>query len=133
MTDDEILRLPFDINRHKAARYLDLEIMMAPNGTAVYALPSHQEFLVKKAMELQNWTREALMDACPPEFYTAFMNWLIPLSGGWIPVWPIGVLDYPLTRPQVALLRKLKMAGLYHGYIPAPVKTIVGEKTDEAD
>ena len=57
MTDDEILRLPFDISRHKSARYLDLEIMMAPNGTAVYALPSHQEFLVKKVMELNNWSR----------------------------------------------------------------------------
>ncbi len=43
MTEDEILRLPFDINRHKTARYLDLEIMMAPDGTAVYALPSHQD------------------------------------------------------------------------------------------
>ena len=95
MTDDEILRLPFDIARHKAARYLDLEIMVAPNGTAVYALPSHQEFLIKRAMELHHWTREALMDACPPEFYGDFMRWLIPLAGGWIPVWPIGILDYP--------------------------------------
>lgn len=118
MTDDEILRLPFDISRHKSARYLDLEIMMAPNGTAVYALPSHQEFLVKKVMELNNWSREELMDACPPEFYGDFMRWLIPLSGGWVPVWPIGVLDYPITRQQVGLLRRLKMAGLYHGYIP---------------
>lgn len=56
MTDDEILRLPFDIARHKAARYLDLEIMVAPNGAAVYALPSHQEFLIKRAMELHHWT-----------------------------------------------------------------------------
>ena len=41
MTEDEILRLPFDIARHKEARYLELEIMIAPNGAAVYALPSH--------------------------------------------------------------------------------------------
>ena len=107
MTDDEILRLPFDITRHKAARYLDLEIMVAPNGAAVYALPSHQEFLIKRAMELHHWTREALMDVCPPEFYGDFMRWLIPLAGGWIPVWSIGILDYPLTRPQVGLLRRL--------------------------
>ena len=128
MTEDEILRLPFDIARHKEARYLELEIMIAPNGAAVYALPSHQEFLVKRAMEMHNWTREELMDACPPEYYEDFMNWLIPLSGGWIPVWPIGILNYPLTRPQVALLRKLKMAGLYHGHIPVPKKAAAGEK-----
>ena len=127
MTDDEILRLPFDIARHKAARYLDLEIMVAPNGASVYALPSHQEFLIKRAMELHHWTREALMDACPPEFYGDFMRWLIPLAGGWIPVWPIGILDYPLTRPQVGLLRRLKVAGLYRGHIPAPKKAAAGE------
>ena len=127
MTDDEILRLPFDIARHKAARYLDLESMVAPNGTAVYALPSHQEFLIKRAMELHHWTREALMDACPPEFYGDFMRWLIPLAGGWIPVWPIGILDYPLTRPQVGLLRRLKLAGLYRGHIPASKKAAAGE------
>ena len=78
-------------------------------------------------MELHHWTREALMDACPPEFYGDFMRWLIPLAGGWIPVWPIGILDYPLTRPQVGLLRRLKLAGLYRGHIPAPKKAAAGE------
>lgn len=119
---EEILAQPFDIQRHKAAKYLELELMIHPNGDMVYAIPSHQEFLIQKAMELHGWTREQLMDACPREFYLDFMQWLIPTAGGWIPVWPIGILNYPLTHKQVAALRRLKMSGLYRGYIPPAKK-----------
>ena len=104
--------------------------MIAPNGAAVYALPSHQEFLVKRAMEMHNWTREELMDACPPEYYADFMNWLIPLSGGWIPVWPIGILNYPLTRPQVALLRSSKWLGCIMAISRFPRKRLQGRNCD---
>lgn len=44
--------------------------------------------------------------------------WLIPQSGGFIPVWEEGVLRYPVTQKQKAALRTLKMAGLYRGGIP---------------
>jgi len=115
-----VLSQPFSIELFKKAYYLDLEVMIAPDGTVEYALPSHQEFLVNKAMELQGWTRDELWAACPPEYHYNVLEWLIPLAGGYIPVWPQGILEYPLTKKQVASLRKLKLAGLYRGYIPKP-------------
>lgn len=117
-----VLSQPFSIELFKKARFLSLEVMIFPDGTIEYALPSHQEFLVNRAMKLQGWTRDELWDACPPEYYTDVLTWLIPLAGGCVPVWPQGVLKYPLTKQQVASLRKLKLAGLYHGYIPKPTK-----------
>lgn len=119
MTEEEIYALPFSIERHKSASYpIELEVMIAPDGSVFYAQPSHQEFLINKAMKVRHCTRDELMDACPPEYYLDFMNWLIPQSGGFIPVWERGILNYPLTKEQRATLRRLKMAGLYRGYIP---------------
>lgn len=119
LTEDEVYRLPFDIERHKSLPYhTPIEVMIGPSGDISYAFPSHQEFLINKAMKKNGWTREQLMDACPPAYFFDFMRWLIPESGGFIPVWEIGVLDYPLTKPQQAALRKLKLHGLYRGLIP---------------
>ena len=119
MTEEEVYRLPFDIKRHKSLPYhTPIEIMIGPNGDISYALPSHQEFLIKKAMKRNGWTREQLMDACPPEYYFDFMRWLIPKSGDYIPVWESGILGYPLTMPQQTALKSLKLHGLYRGVIP---------------
>lgn len=109
---------PFSIERHKEFPYVSLEVIISPTGEVEYALPSHQEYLIAKAMEKQQWTRQELMDACPPEFYFSFMEWLIEKSGGYIPVWEQWVLDYPVTRKQASMLRKLKLAGLYKGAMP---------------
>lgn len=125
MTEVELFALPFSIELHKTIPYLNLEVMIGVDGSVCYALPSHQEFLIEKALNKKGWTRQELMDACPKEYYGNFMSWLIPLSGGYIPVWERGVFDYPLTKNQVSALRKLKMAGLYRGHIPKP--TAVGE------
>lgn len=125
MTEDELYALPFSIELHKSMPYhLNLEVMISPDGLIEYALPSHQEFLIKKAMKANNWTRDELMAACPPEYYFDFMSWLIPHAGGYVPVWEVGVLNYPLTKEQVGALRRLKMAGLYRGYIPSWTKSL---------
>ena len=119
MTEEEIFKLPFDIERHKSAPYhIALEVMISPEGDVAYALPSHQEFLIAKAMEINNWSRDELMEKCPPEYYADFMTWLIPRAGRYVPVWKCGVLRYPLTSKQISALKKLKLAGLYRGYVP---------------
>lgn len=119
MTEDEIYSLPFDIDRHKLLPYHPkLEVMIALDGAIEYAQPSHQEFLMQKAMQKNRWTRDDLMKACPPKYHCDFMVWLIMESGGYIPVWEYGILNYPLTKEQTGSLRKLKIAGLYRGYIP---------------
>lgn len=46
------------------------------------------------------------------------MEWLIEQSGGYIPVWEHGIIDYPVTQQQANALRKLKLAGLYRGVLP---------------
>lgn len=98
--------------------YGEFEVMIDPEGNIVKALPSHQEFLIMKSMILHGYSRELLMAACPPAYYYDFMRWLIPMSGGWIPVWNIGVMDYPVTKKQLAALKKLKVMGFYRGKLP---------------
>lgn len=115
---EELYAEPFSIERHKLIPYLSLEVVISPDGEISYAIPSHQEFLITKAKEKHHWTRQELMDACPPKFYYNFMEWLIQQSGGYIPVWEHGVLNYPITVKQGNALRKLKLAGLYKGVLP---------------
>ena len=115
----ELMDKPFSLEEHKKyGRYLDLEVLISPSGEIEYAIPSHQEGLIKKAMDRNGWTRDELMTACPQEYYASFLEWLIRVSGGYIPVWPQGIIRHPVTRQQKAALRKLKMAGLYHGIVP---------------
>ena len=61
--------------------------MIGKDGTVYYARPSHQEFLIRKAAEKEKCTRDELFDMCPAEYHCRFMNWLIDISGGFIPVW----------------------------------------------
>lgn len=115
---DDLYSQPFSIARHKMVPYLELEVIISPKGEIEYALPSHQESLIRKAMEKQHWTRQELMDAYPPEFYFNFLEWLIEQSGGYIPVWERGITNHPVTQQQANALRKLKLAGLYRGVLP---------------
>lgn len=124
LTTDEILALPFSIERHKQAQWLDFEAILSPDGEVFYAMPSHQEFLIKKVMDKYDWTRDELCDACPKEYYYDFMTWLAAKSDGYVPVWEQAVLDYPLTKKQVKVLRDLKIAGIYRGKIPKPGETV---------
>ena len=120
---EDLLSKPFSIEKHKAAPYsIDLEAVIAPDGTIEYAIPSHQEYLIAKAMEVQHWSRQELMDACPKKYYANFMEWLVQQSGGYLPVWSIMTLNRPITHKQAASLRKLKMAGLFKGAIPRKIK-----------
>lgn len=117
--EQKLFSMPFSIERHKAAPYhITLEVMIAPDGTIEYAMPSHQEYLIKKAMERHQWSRQELMDACPPEYYFNFMEWLVQESGGYIPVWEQYTMNWAITGKQASALRQLKMAGLFRGAIP---------------
>lgn len=110
----------FDIQKFKRETpYCELEVVISPEGEIYYANPSHQEFLIERAMERQGWSRAELMDACPPEYYCNFLAWLMEQSGGFIPVWEIGIsYNQGITLQQKAALRKLKLSGLYRGKIP---------------
>lgn len=76
VTEEELYKLPFSIARHKSAPYhLKLKVMISPDGEIQYAIPSHQEFLIKKAMERHGWTRDELMAICPPHQNTILTSW----------------------------------------------------------
>lgn len=116
----DLYHQPFSIEMHKSMPYhVDLEVMIAPDGTVEYAMPSHQEYLIHKAMNRLQCSRTELEDACPKEFYTNYLAWLIPQSGGYIPVWENYVLpDIAITKAQLATLKHLKLNGLYKGKLP---------------
>lgn len=107
----------FDIEKHKATFVNYLEVVILHNGAVVYAVPSHQEMLIKLACLKTGMTRDQLKDACPREYYFDFTKWLCMMSGA-VAVWNEHCEYGTPTVQQIAMLRKLKMAGLYRGAIP---------------
>ena len=126
MSEEYSLRSPFDLEKHKATFVDYLEIIIGSNGIVAYAVPSHQEFLIKVACAKMGWTREQMNEACPPEYYFDFIKWLCIVSGA-MAVWTYKCEYGEPTVKQISMLRKLKMAGLYKGAIPKTSEK-VGEK-----
>lgn len=119
LNEYDLYNKPFSIERHKQVPFAEMEVMISPDGEISYAVPSHQEFLIRKAMDANGWSRDELMDTCPPKYYADFMQWLIDVSGGFIPVWEEGITHHTVTKQQAIALKKLKLAGLYHGALPS--------------
>lgn len=113
MTDYEIMNQPFDIETHKSNFINYLEVIIEPKGTVHYAVPSHQEFLIRYACKCDSISREQLENLVPCEFYADLLTWLSRYTGC-IAVWNHGIVGEPNLR-QKATLKKLKLAGLYHG------------------
>lgn len=113
MNDYEIMNQPFDIETHKA-NFIDyLEVVIEPKGTVHYAVPSHQEFMIRYACKRDGISREELENRVPCEFYADLLTWLSRYTGC-IAVWNRHIAGEPNLH-QKAVLRKLKLAGLYHG------------------
>ncbi len=107
----------FDIEQHKAKFQNYLEVIIGADGTIMYAVPSHQEKATELAEKKLGKTKQEISDMCPKEYYFDYLRWLLLLTGA-AAVWNNGVLAPAPTKAQVASLRKLKMAGLFHGAIP---------------
>ena len=54
----EVLASDFSIKIHKETFIDYLEVMVDESGKIFYAIPSHQEWLIKKLMESKHMTRE---------------------------------------------------------------------------
>ena len=111
------LHSKFDIQKHKATFVGYLEVIIDENGTVMYAVPSHQEKALALAEEKLGKTRKEISDMCPREFYFDYLNWLLSLTGA-IAVWNDDVSAPAITVKQAAVLRALKLNGLYKGKIP---------------
>ena len=106
----------FDMEQHKKTFTNYLEVVIDENGKIMYAVPSHQEELIKLACEKLKAAREELNAMCPEEYYFDFATWLSKVSGACV-VWNTYVEYYRLTERQIAALKALKDDGLYEGKI----------------
>lgn len=106
----------FDMEQHKKTFINYLEVVIDENGKVMYAVPSHQEKLIKLACEKLNATREELNAMCPKDYYFDFVTWLCKASGA-CAVWNAHIEKYIFTERQIEALKELKDNGLYHGKI----------------
>ena len=111
MDNYQVLLKPFDIQTHKATFTRYLEVIIDETGTVHYAVPSHQEWLIKKACEIRHCSREELNNQVPPEYYCDFVNWLCQITGC-ISVWNDFYEGTP-NEAQRSKLDELEENGLF--------------------
>lgn len=105
----------FDMAKHKLHYVNYLEIVIESDGHIMYAVPSHQELMIRLACKAKNMTRNQLDKACPPEYYGDFIKWLSMQSGA-IAVWDAWY-EGDANEAQKQKLHELKKCGLYRGTI----------------
>lgn len=107
----------FDIKKHKE-KYVDyLEVVILENGEVQYAVPSHQEKLIKMACLKKGICREELERSCPEEYWFNYLQWLC-MQSGCVAVWNTFCRYESVSTAQIVMLRKLKKEGIYFGEIP---------------
>jgi hypothetical protein len=97
MTQEDVLRGPFDVATHKATFTNYLEVVIAPNGTIVYAVPSHQCVTERMAS-----AKGVNVDECPRERWLDYDHWLMEITGC-VCVWTGGYTGKPNDAQRKAL------------------------------
>lgn len=113
-----VLHEPFDIKTHKLTFINYLEVVISPDGTVEYAVPSHLESLLKIFMEQENISDREEAAMIIEERDINMDGPLIALTKqtGYISVWSEAyTCGASPTKKQLSVLRELKMNGLYHG------------------
>ena len=109
----KILHGKFDIETHKEAFVNYLEVIIREDGTVEYAVPSHQEKLIKIATKKLGVTRTQLLDMCPKEHLIDFIDWLC-LRTNCVSVWNDFYIGVPNGAQRWAL-QTLRHHKLYRG------------------
>ena len=107
----------FSIEKHKQTFVNYLEVVIDENGKIMYAVPSHQEKMIKLACEKLNVSRDKLYEMCPEEYYFDLITWLSRASGA-CAVWNKFAKGDKFSKEQISALEQLKDSGLYLGEIP---------------
>lgn len=107
----------FDIEMHKKTYINYLEVVIRADGTVEYAVPSHQEKLIKISCEKLGISRDELENSCPSEFWCDYLKWLC-IQSGCVAVWNYYCQYESITTKQIVALRKLKNEGIYFGKVP---------------
>ena len=118
MATDYNIYSEFDIQKHKDTFIQYMECLIDENGTVHYAVPSHVEKACRMACEKLQVTRDEITALCPREFYYAWLEWLLMQTHS-VAIWYDGLCGTP-NQKQKAMLRKLKLAGIYRGPIEKP-------------
>ncbi len=109
----KILHGEFDIETHKEAFVNYLEVIIREDGNIEYAVPSHQEKLIKIATEKFGVMRTQLLDMCPREYMFNFNRWLCDITNC-ISVWNDFYIGVP-NETQRWVLQNLRYHKLYRG------------------
>lgn len=96
----------FDLEKHMEKYINYLEVIILPTGKVVYAVPSHQEMLIKIAMKKYMKTRTEIEEMCPEDMYCLYMDWLLSITDC-VAVWSQGYIGNP-NRFQKNVLKKFK-------------------------
>lgn len=108
---------PFDLEKHKQTYINYLEVIIDKTGKIMYAVPSHTEKAIAIACSELNVSRDQLMDMVPRDYYCAMHEWLCKVAKI-VMVWTGGCTFVEPNSKQIAALRRLKLAGVYHGCVP---------------
>lgn len=106
----------FDLQKHKQTFINYLEVIIHEDGSVHYAVPSHQEYLIKYACKQLNCSRDELYDMCPEEYYFNLMEWLCKITKC-VSVWSQGFIYCELSDNQKETLQILIDNGLTLGNI----------------
>ena len=107
----------FDIEKHKATFYDYLEVIIDANGKVMYAVPCHQQKASFLACEELDCTMQELSAMCPSAYYFDYLNWVLEITGS-IALWKDQYQAPVINKKQIAVMKKLKLAGIYTGPIP---------------
>ena len=116
---DYNLQSDFDVYKHVIRFPHYLEVIIDNKGKVHYAVPSHQEKLIRVACDKFNCTREQLNEMCPPEYYFDFLQWLL-IQTDCVSVWTQFIQYHKLYKAQYETLQTLKSCGAYEGIMPDP-------------
>lgn len=107
------LHSAFDIVQHKAHYVNYLEVIIKPEGTVEYAVPSHQRKLENVLAKQRGITVENVRDLCPKDMYYNYQQWLCNMTGC-VSVWnSFAILPDVFTQSQEDTIHQLIEAGLF--------------------
>lgn len=92
----------FDLQKHKQTYINYLEVIILPDGSVEYAVPSHQEKLISILQYKWQCTRTDALNKCPKELWLDFEEWLLD-NTECIAVWSCGYKGKPNDAQKITL------------------------------
>ena len=104
----EILNRPFDFETHKKNFVDYLEIMIDPQGTIHYAIPSHIQYLMTEYMNQYNYSSENEAWKSIPEEYSFDAIGYLTDKTGYVAVWNNFYVGKPNKYQKQAILKLIQ-------------------------